>query len=64
MEDAITLAQSYGLPEGDNHRPRGPGGHTKMVANWRQAIVQQMLTPAPSTRAIAWKRAAFGCGRS
>jgi hypothetical protein len=33
-----------------------------MVANWRQAIAQQLLTPAPDTKAVAWKRAALAAG--
>jgi hypothetical protein len=30
-----------------------------LVVNWRRAIAQQLLTPAPDTRAVAWKKAAM-----
>jgi hypothetical protein len=51
MESAISAVHSHHLPEGDNHRPYHPDDRTKAVANWRQAIAQQLLTLAPDTRA-------------
>jgi len=33
------------------------------LANWRQAIAQQLLTPAPTARAISWKKAALAGGQ-
>jgi hypothetical protein len=59
MESAISCAQSHGLPEGNNHPPHNPDERWTLLANWRQAIAQQLLTPAPDTAAVAWKRAAL-----
>ena len=59
MESAISRAQSHGLPEGNNHSPHNPDERWTLLANWRSAIAQQLLTPAPDTAAVAWKRAAL-----
>jgi hypothetical protein len=59
MESAIGRAQIHGLPEGDNHPPHNPDERMALLANWRQAIAQQLLTPAPDSGAIAWKKAAL-----
>jgi hypothetical protein len=63
MESAIELAQRRGLPEGNNHSPHDPNERWTLLANWRQAIAQQLLTPAPDTRAVAWKKAALAGGQ-
>jgi hypothetical protein len=62
MESAISRAQRHGLPEGNDHPPYDPNERWTLLANWRQSIAQQMLTPAPDTAAIAWKRAALKSG--
>jgi hypothetical protein len=33
-----------------------------LLTNWRQAIAQQLLTPAPDTAAMALKKAALAAG--
>jgi hypothetical protein len=63
MESAIFRAQSHGLPEGNNHPPHNPDERWTLLANWRQAIAQQLLTPAPVTAAVAWKKAALDGGQ-
>jgi hypothetical protein len=63
MESAIARAQSHGLPEGNNHPPHNPDERWTLLANWRQAIAQQLLTPAPDTAAVAWKKAALDGGQ-
>ena len=63
MESAIELAQRHGLPEGNNHSPHDPNERWTLLANWRQGIAQQLLTPAPDTRAVAWKKAALAGGQ-
>jgi hypothetical protein len=57
MDDAHQRIQ--GLPEGNNRLPYDEHQRFVLVANWRQAVVQQLLTPAPDTRAVAWKRDAI-----
>jgi hypothetical protein len=49
MESAISCAQRHGLPEGNNHAAYNPDERWTLLANWRQAIAQQLLTPAPDT---------------
>jgi hypothetical protein len=63
MESAIEVAQRHDLPEGNNHPPHNPDERWTLLANWRQAIAQQLLTPAPDTAAVAWKKAALDGGQ-
>jgi hypothetical protein len=63
MEFVVSLAQGYGLPEGNNHPPHNPDERLVLLVHWRQAIVQQLLTPAPDAGAVAWKKAAFAGGK-
>jgi hypothetical protein len=63
MESAISCAQRHELPEGNNHPPHDPDERWTLLANWRQAIAQQLLTPAPDTRAVAWKKAVLAAGQ-
>jgi hypothetical protein len=63
MESAISCAQRHGLPEGNNHPAYNPDERWTLLANWRQAIAQQLLTPAPDTAAVAWKKAALAAGQ-
>ena len=62
MESGISTAQRHGIPEGANHPPRIPDDRWAMIANWRLSIAAQLMTPAPDTRAIAWKKAALDGG--
>jgi hypothetical protein len=63
MESAISCAQRHGLPEGNNHPPHNPDERWTLLVNWRQAIAQQLLTPAPDARAVTWKKAAMADGQ-
>jgi hypothetical protein len=62
MENAISHARRAGLPEGELHPGLAPLGCWGMVAKYREAIMAQLLTPAPTAREIEWKRAAFKAG--
>jgi hypothetical protein len=62
MEDAIERVQSHGMVEGNSHPVRDPKDRWTIIAKWREAVVRQMLTPAPTAREIAWKRAVFKHG--
>jgi hypothetical protein len=61
MEAAIARVQD--LPERNNHPPHDPYQRFGMLKNYRQAIVQQLLTPAPTAAAVIWKKAAFAAGQ-
>jgi hypothetical protein len=62
MMDAVALVQSHDLPEGDLHPKYSPQERRQVVANYREAIVRQLLTPAPRAADITWKRATFKHG--
>jgi hypothetical protein len=49
------IIPSPGLSESDDHMFN--------VRNWRRAQAEQMLTPAPTAAAIAWKRQALASGQ-
>jgi hypothetical protein len=59
MDSAIFRVQQSELPEGDLHKPLAPGSCWPIIAKYRAAIMAQLLTPAPTAREIAWKRAVF-----
>ncbi len=63
MESAISIAQSRGIPEGANHPPHIPDDRWKILAKWRLSVAAQLMTPAPDTRAIAWKKTALAGGQ-
>jgi hypothetical protein len=62
MLEAIARAQIHDLPEGNNHPPHDPDERWPLLANWREAIAQQLLTPAPDLAAITWKRGQLAAG--
>ena len=51
------LTQLLELPESCFHSDRDQRWDT--LANWRAALVGQLLTPAPDLAAVNWKRATF-----
>jgi hypothetical protein len=62
MESAIVAVQRHGSPEGANHPPHNPHERWAVIAKWRLSVATQLMTPAPDTRAIAWKKAALDGG--
>jgi len=65
LENAIAVAQSSGIAEGSNHPIRhwtASDGGQEMLANYRDAIGKQLLTPAFDRCAVAWKEAALKAG--
>ncbi len=63
LDAAISCAQNHGAAEGDAHPPHNLDDRWTILANYRQAIAQQLLTPAPDTAAVAWKKAALAGGQ-
>jgi hypothetical protein len=53
---ALIGVQRRELPEGASHPAATPDYEWKALAQWRLAIAAQLLTLAPDTRAVAWKR--------
>jgi hypothetical protein len=63
FENAIACAQNNDAPEGRSHPPYDNDDRWAILAKYREAIAQQLLTPAPDTAAIVWKRAALKSGQ-
>ncbi len=63
LDAAISCCQNHGAAEGDSHPPHNLDDRWTILANYRQAIAQQLLTPAPDTAAVAWKKAALAGGQ-
>jgi hypothetical protein len=55
---ALSCAQSWGVADSANFPATGDiESRWKLVDTWREAVVKQLLTPAPDLGAINWKRA-------
>lgn len=59
FESAVGQAQRTGVPEGRRHPIVNSEDWLPMVGRWREAIVEQLLTPSPDVRAVNWKKAAL-----
>jgi hypothetical protein len=56
MKSAISRVQNYGTPEGDTHDFVTDETHGMLITKWRAAWARLMLTPAPCSRELNWKR--------
>jgi hypothetical protein len=54
--DALESAQRWKVADSAS-LAEPPGDRMTLIRMWREAIVKQLLTPAPDTREVAWKRA-------
>jgi hypothetical protein len=54
--DALEIAQKWGVGDSDEYDPPTESRMT-LVQRWREAVVKQLLTPAPDMGAVVWKRA-------
>jgi hypothetical protein len=62
---ALSIAQDRNIADANSY-PKIIGygeGWSVLVDSWRNALVQQMLTPAPDMGAINWKRAQLRSGQ-
>ncbi|HZR88392.1 MAG TPA: hypothetical protein VFB02_16410 [Bradyrhizobium sp.] len=59
MEHAISMVVMYGTDEAKLHPEYDQSNHMKMVDKYREMLVRQLLTPAPDSNAVVWKKAAF-----
>jgi len=50
-------AQEWGLADSGSFPPAADENRYSLVERWREAVVKQLLTPAPNVAAVAWKRA-------
>jgi hypothetical protein len=63
MERAISRIQRHNLPEGHMHPDVEKTVNWSLIDKYRAAIMQQLLTPAPTAAEVTWKRAAFKAGQ-
>jgi hypothetical protein len=62
FEDALRSVQTNGLAVGRFHDEIGEN-RIMLVKEWRKALVEQMITPAPYVRAIMWKETTLAQGQ-
>ncbi len=55
----LECAQKWGLADSGSFPPAADENRFWLVDTWREAVVKQLLTPAPKVAAVAWKRAKF-----
>ena len=53
----LECAQKWGLADSGSFPPAADENRISLVNTWREAVVKQLLTPAPNVGAVAWKRA-------
>jgi hypothetical protein len=53
----LEAAQKRGLADSGSFPPAADENRFSLVDTWREAVVKQLLTPAPNVAAVAWKRA-------
>lgn len=63
FESAASMSSLADSPEGRKFYQERQQGPLNSVAKWRSALMAQLLTPAPDTGAITWKRATFEAGQ-
>ena len=56
MRSAISWMQSFGCVEGDRYPIIEPEEHGTLVNKYRLAWAKLMLTPAPNSGHVRWKR--------
>jgi hypothetical protein len=59
MYSAAQLAKTHELPEAQNHPQTDEDGRIALVARWRAAKANQLLTPAYQAAGVLWKKSHF-----
>ena len=64
-QSALQCAQSHGIANSASFPPATDtyANRVNLVQLWREALVRQMLTPAPDIAAVNWKKAKFATGQ-
>ncbi|KJC60053.1 hypothetical protein UP10_15385 [Bradyrhizobium sp. LTSPM299] len=52
----LEIAQRYGIADSASFPPAENENRFGLVDKWREAVAKLLLTPAPDTRAVTWKR--------
>jgi len=56
-QSELRCSQEWGLADSGSFPPAADENRFLFVDTWREAVVKQLLTPAPNAAAVAWKRA-------
>jgi hypothetical protein len=62
FDHAVYMAQREEIPEAAYH-PVVDHKDLQLVERYREALVKQLLTPAPDLRSVTWKQAALAQGQ-
>jgi hypothetical protein len=62
FDHAVYMAQRMEIPEAASH-PVVDSKDLRLVERWREALVKQLLTPAPDLLSVTWKKAALAQGQ-
>ena len=60
--DAILIGQSNEIPE-TSGSPKTHNDRWPLLENYREALVKQLLTPAPTAALVKWKQQVFAQGQ-
>jgi hypothetical protein len=60
----LKCAQEWELADSGSFPPAAEEDRLSLVDTWREAVVKQLLTPAPNVAAVVWKRAKLGGGEA
>jgi hypothetical protein len=63
LNDAIERVQRHDAPVGRDHPAVTPDHHWPLVTSFRKALVEQLLTPAPTLAEVSWKKATLAGGQ-
>jgi hypothetical protein len=63
LQAAIWSGQERGISETARHPPTTPFDRDPLLNNYRKALVEQLLTPAPTAALVKWKQQAFAQGQ-
>ena len=60
---AVLLVQRCDALEGRDHPAVNPGDDWPLLKSYRKALVEQLLTPAPTLADVCWKKAKLAGGQ-
>jgi hypothetical protein len=63
LQQAILIGQANGIVETSRHPMETFGNRDPLLENYRKALVEQLLTPAPIAAAVKWKQSALAQGQ-
>jgi hypothetical protein len=56
MHTKMSIAREYDFPEVRGYPSPDPAEYNRLLADWRKAMMDLLLTPAPDLKSLTWKR--------